>query len=100
MRAFYQGIFGLEVVMDQEWIVTFSAETMSPAQVSLASEGGSGTQVPDLSIEVDDVDDIYMKAKQANCEIVYELANEGWGVRRFFARDPAGHTLNIMSHKV
>jgi len=97
-RAFYEGLLDLEVVMDQGWILTFAADGMAPPQVSVASEGGSGTPVPDLSIEVDDVDEIHRRAKTAGFEIVYGIVDEPWGVRRFYVRDPFGRLVNIMSH--
>lgn len=62
------------------------------------SEGGSGAPVPDLSIEVDDVDVVHDRAKQLGCEIVYDLTDEPWGVRRFFVADPTGKILNVLSH--
>jgi lactoylglutathione lyase len=62
------------------------------------SEGGSGTPVPDLSIEVDDVDEVYAGAVAAGFEIVYAITDEPWGVRRFFVRDPFGKIVNILSH--
>ncbi|NUS68657.1 MAG: glyoxalase, partial [Ensifer adhaerens] len=56
-RAFYGDLLELDVVMDHGWILTFAAEGKAAMpQVSIASEGGSGTPVPDLSIEVDDLD--------------------------------------------
>lgn len=100
-RAFYTDLLGLEVVMDHGWILTFAAKggTAMP-QVSFAVEGGSGTPVPALSIEVDDVDEVYQRAKGARTEIVYDITDEPWGVRRFFLRDPFGNTVNILSHLV
>lgn len=98
-KAFYQDVLGLDVVMDLGWVVIFASDVPANPQVTIASEGGSGTQVPDISIEVDDVDDIYEKAQSAGCEILYELCDEDWGVRRFYVRDPAGRVLNILSHK-
>ena len=62
------------------------------------SEGGSGTPVPDLSIEVDDVDEIHRRAISAGYEITYGITDEPWGVRRFFVRDPFGKLVNILSH--
>lgn len=98
-RAFYGELFGLDVVMDHGWIVTFAAEGQAAMpQVSIASEGGSGTPVPLLSIEVDDADLIYSRAKAAGTEIVYDITNEPWGVRRFFMRDPFGNIVNILAH--
>ena len=97
-RAFYEGLLGLKVVMDQGWILTFASEAMAAPQISVASEGGSGTPVPDLSIEVDDVDEIHRRAKAVGHEIVYGIVDEPWGVRRFYLRDPFGRLVNIMSH--
>jgi len=39
--------------------VTFAGDCASIPQVSLASEGGSGTAVPDLSIEVDNFNEAW-----------------------------------------
>ena len=44
--------------MDLGWIVTFAADAAAVPQVSVATEGGSGTPVPDLSIEVDNLDEV------------------------------------------
>lgn len=98
VRDFYAGLFDLEVVMDQGWIATLASDTSAPPQISVASEGGSGTPVPDVSIEVDDVDAVYARVRQMRIEIEYSLTDEPWGVRRFFLRDPAGKLLNVMAH--
>ena len=37
-------------------------------------------------------------SKAAGVEIVYDITNEPWGVRRFFMRDPFGNIINILSH--
>lgn len=97
-KAFYENLLGLKVVMDHGWIVTFASDAATTPQISVASEGGSGTPVPDISIEVDDVDGVYDRARQAGYEILYELCDEDWGVRRFYIRDPAGRVLNILAH--
>jgi catechol 2,3-dioxygenase-like lactoylglutathione lyase family enzyme len=67
-------------------------------QVSFMSEGGSGTPVPDLSVEVDDVDVAFGKFTSAGFEIAYGPVVEPWGVRRFFVRDPFGRLVNVLSH--
>ena len=97
-RTFYERLLDLEVVMDHGWISTLASDASAAPQLSFASEGGSGTPVPDLSIEVDDVDQIYQRAKSEGLEITYDITNEPWGVRRFFLRDPIGNILNILSH--
>ncbi len=86
--------------MDYGWIATYgSTETMS-IQISFATEGGSGTRVPDLSIEVDDLDVGFERMQNAGIPIEYGPAVEPWGVRRFYVRDPFGKLVNILSHQV
>ena len=97
-HRFYSQLLGLEVVMDMGWIVTFASGQKAPVQLSVASEGGSGTPVPDLSIEVDNVEYLYHQAKSLGFPITYELTLEPWGVHRFFVRDPFGNLVNILSH--
>lgn len=98
--AFYGDIFGLDVVMDHGWIRTFAgAPVLSAPQISIASEGGSGTPVPDLSIEVDDLDDVLARAKAAGHAIEYGPRQEPWGVRRFYVRDPFGRLVNVLTHE-
>lgn len=99
-RAFYEDFLGLETAMDLGWIVTFAAPaTMGMPQVSVASEGGAGTALPDLSIEVDDVDALWARAAALDIPVVYPLTDEPWGVRRFFVADPNGRTVNILTHR-
>lgn len=98
VQDFYTRLFDLDVVMDHGWIVTLSSGAAATVQISIASEGGSGTPVPDLSIEVDDVDAAYARAESLGLDIIYGPADESWGVRRFYVRDPAGNLLNILAH--
>ena len=97
-RAFYQEVLGLELLMDHGWIQTYGSRTTMSLQVSFACEGGSGTLVPDLSIEVDDLDTALARMKAADFVIEYGPADEPWGVRRFFVRDPFGKLVNILAH--
>nr|WP_315185049.1 VOC family protein [uncultured Albidiferax sp.] len=97
-RAFYQDVLGLELLMDHGWIQTFGSATEMAVQVSFAAEGGSGTPVPDLSIEVDDLDAALKGMGAAGFAIEYGPAHEPWGVRRFFVRDPFGKLVNILAH--
>ena len=98
VQAFYAALLDLKPVMDQGWIVTLAAGASAAPQLSIASEGGSGTPVPDLSIEVDDADAVYRRAVASGIEIVRDIVDEPLGVRRFFVRDPAGKLVNILSH--
>ncbi|NIY70624.1 glyoxalase/bleomycin resistance protein/dioxygenase [Streptomyces malaysiensis] len=55
--------------------------------------------VPDVSVEVDDVDAAYTAMRDSGAEIVHSLRDEEWGVRRFFVRDPNGRVINVLSHR-
>lgn len=98
IATFYRDLLGLHTVMDMGWIVTCVSEATAAVQISFASEGGSGTPVPDISIEVDNIDEVYQRATDTGIAIVYPLTDEPWGVRRFYVTDPAGKTLNILAH--
>ena len=98
-KKFYHEILGLEVLMDMGWIQTYGSETKKMnLQISFMSEGGSDTDVPDISIEVDNVDEAFTRMKKARFKIEYPLTEEPWGVRRFFVRDPFGKLVNILEH--
>lgn len=99
LQEFYQALFGLDTVMDLGWIATLASGRQAEVQISLASQGGSGTVVPDMSIEVDDVEATYAKARSLGCAIDYKITDEPWGVRRFYVRDPAGKLINVLAHQ-
>jgi catechol 2,3-dioxygenase-like lactoylglutathione lyase family enzyme len=97
--SFYQDVLGLDRVMDLGWIRTFGSSSKMSVQISFASEGGSGTPVPDLSIEVDNIETALARIKKAGIPIEYGPHNEPWGVRRFYVRDPFGKLINILQHE-
>jgi catechol 2,3-dioxygenase-like lactoylglutathione lyase family enzyme len=97
--AFYADALDLRLVMDLGFIQTFAGEGAARPQVSFASEGGSGTPVPDLSIEVDNLDEVHRRIVAKGLPIEYGPVSEPWGVRRFFVRDPFGRLLNILTHE-
>ncbi len=97
--AFYAEVLGLEVVMDQGWIVTYAAPGNPAAQISVMRGDATAPVTPDASVEVDDVDAAHAAAQRRGSEIVYPLTDEPWGVRRFFVRDPNGKVLNVLTHR-
>lgn len=99
VNEFYQDILGLELAMDHGWIRTYAGSAKMAVQVSFASEGGSGTPVPDLSIEVDDLDEALRLVHKAKVPVEYGPVSEPWGVRRFYVRDPLGKLINILQHE-
>jgi catechol 2,3-dioxygenase-like lactoylglutathione lyase family enzyme len=98
-KRFYEDGLGLDCLMDHGWIVTYGNAEPGGVQVSVASQGGSGTQTPDLSIEVDDVDEAFRRMQQGGFPVFYGPVDEPWGVRRFYVRDPFGKIVNILAHR-
>lgn len=99
VAEFYRELFELDVLMDLGWILTLGSGEVAPVQISIAKEGGGGAPVPDISIEVDDVNRVYARACSREDNIAYDLRDEPWGVRRFFVTDPTGKLVNVLSHK-
>jgi catechol 2,3-dioxygenase-like lactoylglutathione lyase family enzyme len=97
-KRFYQDVLGLDPLMDLGWIATYGSREAMKIQISFASQGGSDTPVPDLSIEVDDLDAALERMTKAGFPIEYGPADEPWGVRRFYVRDPFGQLINILAH--
>ncbi|MEO8388286.1 VOC family protein [Polaromonas sp.] len=97
-QRFYGEILGIDLLMDLDWIRTYRTRTKGEGQVSFLSEGGSGTPVPDLSIEVDNLDEAIARMRAAKITIEYGPVVEPWGVRRFYVRDPFGKLVNILAH--
>jgi catechol 2,3-dioxygenase-like lactoylglutathione lyase family enzyme len=97
-QGFYGDILGLDLMMDLGWVRTYGSKEMMAVQISVLSEGGSGTPVPELSIEVDDIEEAFLRMRAAKVPIEYGPADEPWGVRRFYVRDPFGKLINVLAH--
>lgn len=97
-KAFYSQVLDMSVVMDLGWILTFAADGSAAPQISVAAQGGSGTEIPDISIEVDNLDEVYERARAGGFVIEYGPVDEPWGVSRFYVRDPFGQLVNILAH--
>ncbi|SFQ39023.1 VOC family protein [Salibacterium halotolerans] len=95
---FYGELLGLDQLMDMGFIATYGSHEKMDTQINFLSEGGSGTPVPDLSIEVDDLDEAVTRMKEAGISVEYGPVEEPWGVRRFFVKDPFGRLVNILIH--
>lgn len=97
-RAFYVDFLGLKVGMDLGWIVTFVSPSNPTAQINVMRDDNPSTLLPNVSIEVADVDEVHARAIESDFQIVYPLTDEPWGIRRFFVVDPNGVIVNISSH--
>jgi catechol 2,3-dioxygenase-like lactoylglutathione lyase family enzyme len=81
-RAFYNGVIGLGGGDGLDWILFFGTDQRE-VQLSVMKLDIKANVHPDVSIEVDDVDEVYDRAVTAGAEIVYPLTDEEWGLRRF-----------------
>ncbi|RZU73313.1 putative enzyme related to lactoylglutathione lyase [Micromonospora kangleipakensis] len=96
-RRFYTDLIGLDGGDGLDWILFFGGETRE-VQLSVMKRDIRAGVHPDVSIEVDDIDDVHARCVAFGAEIVYPLTNEPWGLRRFFVRDPNGAVINVTQH--
>jgi predicted enzyme related to lactoylglutathione lyase len=96
LAKFYAAVFGLDLPFDMGWIAFLSSEATQKIELHTASEGGRGTELPVVSIGVDDLAATEAAVRAAGADIVYGPVSEPWGLRRFFFRDPAGNLVNVV----
>jgi catechol 2,3-dioxygenase-like lactoylglutathione lyase family enzyme len=96
-RAFYKGVMGLEEQGGLDWILFFGTDSRE-VQLSVMKLDVTAGIHPDVSIEVDDVEEVHRRAVDAGAEIVYSVTDEEWGLRRFFVQDPNGAVINVTQH--
>jgi catechol 2,3-dioxygenase-like lactoylglutathione lyase family enzyme len=97
-RDFCAGLLGFQVAMDLGWILTLVSPTNPTAQVSVVRQDATAPVIPQITVEVADVDAVHAEAVRRGLELVHPLTEEPWGVRRFFVKDPNGVVLNVVSH--
>ena len=97
-RDFYADFLGFQVGMDMGWVITMVSPLNPTAQVTLFKGDDPADVHPQVSIEVEDVDQTYERAVERGLKILYPLTTEPWGVKRFFVADPNGIVLNLLSH--
>ena len=98
LALFYKEVFELELPFDMGWIAFLSRDRAQKVELHTASDGGSGTALPVISIGVEDLDATETAVRNAGAEVVYGPVKESWGLRRFYFRDPAGNLVNVVDH--
>ena len=96
LARFYQNVFALDQNFDMGWIAFLTRDRLQKIELHTASEGGSGTELPVISIGVDDLEATEAAVRAAGADVVYGPVTESWGLRRFFFRDPAGNLVNVV----
>jgi|TARA_R110002020_G_scaffold474460_1_gene705920 predicted enzyme related to lactoylglutathione lyase len=96
LAQFYKQVFDLDLPLDMGWITFLTRDTTQKIELHTASQGGSGTDLPVISIGVDNLEATEAAVRAAGAEVVYGPTTEAWGLRRFFFRDPAGNLVNVV----
>ncbi len=106
-KEFYTSILGLTIKFENEWFVllqTPDGEDMisflqpgHPSQQPVFQSSFTGKGVY-LTMEVEDVDEVYAQIKRKGIPIEVELRNETWGDRHFAIVDPNGIGVDIVKY--
>lgn len=103
-KEFYVSLLGFEPVFAIDWYVQLQSPTDKNVQIAFVRQDHDSVpaafrQSPRgviVTVEMDDVDTIYARAKRLDCEIMQELRDEAWGQRHFMVRDPNGLLLDLV----
>jgi uncharacterized glyoxalase superfamily protein PhnB len=96
-RDFFVDLFGFEVAMDLDWVMTLASPDDPAVQITIISSDDMAA--PGITVGVDHADAVHAKAVEQGLEIAYPLRDEPWGVRRFMLREPNGTVVNVVSHR-
>lgn len=96
LARFYKDVFDLDIPLDMKWIAFLTNGSTQKIELHTASEGGSGTELPVISIGVEDFEATEAAVRAAGADVVYGPIKEEWGLRRFYFIDPAGNLVNVV----
>jgi catechol 2,3-dioxygenase-like lactoylglutathione lyase family enzyme len=106
-KAFYTDVLNFGVTFENEFYLLLHAPGKQdeisfllpnhPSQQSLFHKPYNGNGMY-LTIEVDDVDQLYGELKKKGVEIKIELRDEPWGDRHFAISDPNGIAIDIVKY--
>jgi predicted enzyme related to lactoylglutathione lyase len=98
-KSFYTDYLGLSTEeFNMGWVARYTSPDTG-ANVQLITRDAVAPEGPVVSVHADDVEGAYAEAQRLGYEIVYPLATEPWGVRRFFVRAPDGNVINVVQHR-
>jgi len=102
--AFYQRHFQFEPLFSADWYVHL--QSTEDEKVTLAILDGNHETIPPghhgqasgilLNFEVEDVDAIYIRLKQAGLPILLDIRDEDFGQRHFITADPNGVLIDVI----
>jgi len=106
-KKFYTDVLNFGVTFENEFYLLLHTPKQEaeisfllpnhPSQQSLFHQPFNGKGMY-LTIEVDNVDNLYKEIKEKNIDIKIELRDEPWGDRHFAIQDPNGIGIDIVTY--
>ena len=106
-KDFYTEVLDFGVSFENEFYILLHAPDQSaeisflqpnhPSQKPIFQSAFSGKGVY-LTIEVDNVDEVYKQLKSKGVQMEIEIRNEPWGDRHFAIKDPNGIGIDIVTY--
>lgn len=104
-RDFFVSLFGMSVVFEASWVAMLARREGGPIVLGLMTadhpsvppgpEEFSGKGMI-LTLQVEDAAAEHARLQAAGAPIVYGLATEPWGQKRFITRDPSGILVDVV----
>ena len=103
-KEFYVSLLGFKPVFAIDWYVQLQSPTDKNLQLAFVQQNHASVpagfqQSPRgviVTVEMDDVDAVYKRARSLGHKMVLELRDEDWGQRHFMVRDPNGLLLDLV----
>ena len=98
-KAFYTGLIGFDLSMEERDFLLFSSPSNPQVQVSV--NGDFGILPPGFTVDVGEasrVTEIHAAAVDQGHRIVEPLDDKPWGIRRFSLLDPSGQRVTVLAH--
>lgn len=106
-KTFYTAVLGFGVTFENEFYLLMHTPNKEaeisfllpnhPSQQALFQQPFDGQGVY-LTIEVEDVDKLYIDLKKQGVDIKIDIRNEPWGDRHFAIQDPNGIGIDIVKY--
>lgn len=110
VRDFYVDLFGLDVASDVGWFTSLRradepwevcvwdpGHESVPAAVRASAAAGAAPMLAFVVPDADAVDAVEQAARDRGAVVVTGAADEPWGQRHAFVRDPAGTVVDVVA---
>lgn len=102
--AFYEQLFGMEVIADVGWYVqlhqpddpSMQIAFIDHAHASIPSAFHARPAGVIITVEVADADALYRRAVELDLSIHQPVRDEEWGQRHFITEDPTGLLVDVV----